>query len=286
MPMSRSCMRTGSGAVGVAVVLALGTAGCGGAATSGGTASSVSAAPSVSSASAAAAPDGAAALCSVWVDSDVAAGADVLSIDFAAGTPEQIQAGVKQFWARQEPILTSVQQQAPDQIKPDVETLLRLARQGRATGDVSSLLSPDLATADRNIDTYLLRQCGHPEVQVAATDTGYQGLPASIEAGTVAITLTNAGQEAHQVVLSRITEGFMQPFSEILNAPPGQRSQMATPLQSTDADPGQATTVWVPLTPGRYGVADYYPQGTTSAATPGTGPAHHTLGLVGEFTVT
>ena len=77
------------------------------------------------------------ALSSVWVDSDVAGGAGVLSIDCTTGTPEQIQARVKQFWATQEPILTSVQQQAPDQINPDVETLLRLARQGRATGDVT-----------------------------------------------------------------------------------------------------------------------------------------------------
>ena len=46
-----------------------------------------------------------------------------MNADVGSGTPEQIQAIVKDFWSAQEPILASMQP-APDPIKADVEALL------------------------------------------------------------------------------------------------------------------------------------------------------------------
>ena len=57
-------------------------------------------------------------------------------------------------------------------------------------------------------------------------------------------------------------------------------------LGLAQADPGQTDTVFVRLTPGRHGVVDFLPQGTSSTATPGGGPPHYTLGMLDEFSVT
>jgi hypothetical protein len=48
-------------------------------------------------------------------------------------------------------------------------------------------------------------------------------------------------------------------------------------LGLAQADPGQTDTVFVRLTPGRHGVVDFLPHGTSSTAT---------LGMLDEFSVT
>ena len=110
-------------------------------------------------------------------------GAAVHRTDLASASPEQQQATVKDFWSKQEPILTSMDQQAPDEIKADIEKLLGQARQGAVTGDIATLSSPDLAAADRNIDQYMLEQCGYEQITISATDYAYEGLPGSSTLG-------------------------------------------------------------------------------------------------------
>jgi hypothetical protein len=148
------------------------------------------------------------------------------------------------------------------------------------------LSSPDLIGADRNLDRYMVQECGYDQITVSATDQAYQGLPSAVPAGTVAFTLRNEGQDAHQAVISRADDGVAQPYTEILTLPPDQQLKMATVLGLVQADPGQTDTVFLRLTPGRHGAVDFLPQGTTSTGTPGNGPPHHTLGLVREFMVT
>ena len=267
-----------------AIILALVVTGCGGGA-GGGAAPATNAAPAPATAASSTASDRSQAVCSTWVDSDAAAASVLLHTDFATVTPEQLQAIVKNLWSQQEPILASMDP-APDQIRPDVEKLLAVARHGAATGDPATLSSPDLKSSDRNIDQYMLQQCGYESVQVTATDNAYEGLPGSMAAGTVGITLSDQGTDAHQVLVSRANDGVTQPFAEILNLPPEQQVQVATAVGSAEADPGETSTVFLRLTPGRYGAADYVTQGTTRLVEPGSGPPHYSLGIQGEFTVT
>ena len=109
-------------------------------------------------------PDRTQAVCSAWVDSDTAAARVLMNADLGSGTPEQIQAIVKDFWSAQQPILTSMQP-APEPIKADVDKLLALAHHGAATGDSATFTSQDLQTADRNIDQYMLRRVRLPQIQ-------------------------------------------------------------------------------------------------------------------------
>jgi hypothetical protein len=175
---------------------------------------------------------------------------------------------------------------APDEIKPDVARLLAVARHGASTGDGSTFTSPEVTAADRNIDEYMLRHCGYEQIEVTATDTAYQGLPTTVGSGPVGITLDDHGRDAHQVLIVKVRDDVTQSFTELLDLPPEQREQMATAIGSVEAEPGQASTVFLRLSPGRYGAADFLSQGTTSLATPGSGPPHYALGLQGEFTAT
>jgi hypothetical protein len=225
------------------------------------------------------------AVCSAWVDSDMAAARALLNAQLGSGTPEQIQAIVKDFWSAQQPILASMQP-APEPIQADVDNLLALAGHGAATGDSATLVSPDLHTADHNIDQYMLRACGYPLLQITATDTAYQGVPATIRSGAVGITLDNHGREAHQVLIVRINDGVTEPFTALLDLPPEQRAQAATALGSVQVDPGQVDTVFLRLTPGRYGAADFLTQGTARLDTPGNGDPHYLHGLHAELTLT
>jgi hypothetical protein len=272
--------------LGMAAVLTLLIAGCaggGGASTSGSAAAAPASGTALTSSTAV---NRTAAACSAWVDSDAVAAEVLLTRDLASATPEQRQATVKQFWSRQEPILASMDQQAPQEIKADIGKLLSVARQGAATGDLATLSSPDLAAADRNLDQYMLRECGYKQIVVTTTDHAYQGLPTTMPAGTVAVTLRNYGHDAHQAVISRAKDGVTQRYTQILALPPDQQLQKATPLALAQADPGQTDTVFLRLAQGRHGAVDFLPEGTTSINSPGGGPPHYTLGMVAEFTVT
>ncbi len=57
-----------------------------------------------------------------------------------------------------------------------------------------------------------------------------------------------------------------------------------TGVGKVSAAPGGTGLRFVTLTPGRYGVACFLPQGSTPDRD-GTGPQHATLGQVGEFVV-
>jgi hypothetical protein len=175
---------------------------------------------------------------------------------------------------------------APDHLKPDIGALLRLAREGRASGEPATLLSPEVEAADKTIDEYMRKECGYEEIQVTAIDHAFQGLPGSLTAATVAITLTNQGQDLHQLILSRIDDNVTVPFSEIVDQLARQEAAPAMPILFVIAKPGETRTVFAPLTPGRYGAYDAYPQGTKSEIMLGGGPPHFKLGMVHEFTVT
>jgi len=267
------------------VVLATTTA-CGGAAGSATAATSqppsIATAPTTSDRISA---DRISAVCSAWVDSDTAAARVLLSAELGSGTPEQIQTIVKDFWSAQQPILATMQP-APAPIQADVANLLALAQHGAATGDPATLTSPDLQTADRNIDQYMLGECGYPQLHITATDAAYQGIPATISSGAVGITLDNQGREAHQALIVHINDGVTEPFTTLLTLPPEQRAQAATALGSVEVDPGQAATVFLRLTPGRYGAVDFLAQGTTRLDAPGNGDPHYQHGLQTEFTAT
>ena len=73
------------------------------------------------------------------------------------------------------------------------------------------------------------------------------------------------------MLIVRINDGVTEPFTALLDLPPEQRAQAATALGSVEVDPGQVDTVFLRLTPGRYGAADFLTQGTARLDAPCNG---------------
>ena len=190
-----------------------------------------------------------------------------MNADLGAGTPERIETIVKDYWSAQEPILASMQP-APDPIKADVEALLALARQGASTGDSATFTSPDLQTADRNIDQYMLRECGYGQISITATDNAYQGIPATITSGAVGDHADQRGPRGAPGVDRPDRRRRRRTVSALLDLPPDQRMQAATALGSVEVDPGGAGTLFLRLVPGRYGLGDFLSQGSAASTRP------------------
>jgi hypothetical protein len=267
---------SGSAVVVIAIVLAA-ACGCGG----------PPGASSPSTDSSAPAPNQQVApFCETWVETDVA-GRSLLQVNYASATPEQLKAVVRSFWAEEEPILESLEREVPPELTGDVEPLIQLARDGKVSGAPGTLSSPEIDRSDRAIDDFMLRQCPYPHLAVTATDAEYVGAPATVKASTIALVLTNRGQDAHEIFVCQIDPGETRPFRDILaSAKSGCRAPI-TPIAVVEADPGDTRAVFVPLVAGRYGWYDGLLQGTTSISSlnGGKGPPHFSLGLVHEIVV-
>ena len=74
-------------------------------------------------------------------------------------------------------------------------------------------------------------------------------------------------------------------LQELLALPEEQALQKVVPAGTAFASPAGSDTAFVRLTPGRYGVVCFIPEGTRPPAE-GSGPPHFTLGMKGELTVT
>jgi hypothetical protein len=224
-----------------------------------------------------------AAFCEAAVDAEAAL-ADGPPVDFETATPEEIQTGLEEFGAEIEPSLAEAEETAPDEVRDDVTTLTGLIHQVLETGDDTVFEQPEYTEADAAIDEYMLAECGYEHIEATGVDYEYEGVPASVPAGVVAITFANEGKELHEIGVARINDDVTRSVEEILALPPEQSDTMITIAGAAFAEPGGSDTTFLRLESGRYGAACFIPQGTTHD-TEGTGPPHFTLGMFAEFTV-
>ncbi|MHA6784435.1 hypothetical protein ACVGOW_26080 [Pseudonocardia saturnea] len=183
-----------------------------------------------------------------------------------------------------EPLFATAQETAPQDIKADVDTLVETSTQSLTTGDFSATETPEFATAQANVDAGTLAACDFDETKVTAVNFEYQGLPDSLPAGESAVTLTNEGEDLHEIVLARINDDVTLPAEEVLALPMEEALASVQLVGIVVVPPGATDTVFVDASPGRYAVACFIPEGTTLAG-PGSGPPHFTLGMLKEITV-
>ncbi|NMH96117.1 hypothetical protein [Pseudonocardia acidicola] len=199
-------------------------------------------------------------------------------------SPDQVKATVQAYGAQVEPLLAKFQQTATDPARADVTSIVQRTRAAFAAGDLTTLNTADFNNAQANLNRYMLGNCGYPQISVTASDNRYQGLPATVAAGNTAFMLSNVGTDVHELQLARVAVGDTETLDQLLSLTGQQYAQKITLIGDATADPGQITAVFAALTPGRYVVADFVPQGT-KPGTDGTGPQHYLLGMKGEFTV-
>jgi hypothetical protein len=261
---------------GAALMMAAALTGCGSDGNSGGSADA-----EASDTAAAADP---AAFCEASVDAEAAIAMGP-PIDFETASPEEIQTVLQEFGAQIEPTLAEAEDTAPDEVRDDVTTLTGLIRQVVETGDDTVFEQPEYTGADAAIDEYMLAECGYEHIEATGVDYEYEGIPATVPAGVVAMTFTNEGKETHEIGVARLNDGVTQSVEEILALPPDQSETMFTFAGAAFAEPGGSDTVFLRMEEaGRYGAACFVPQGTTHD-TEGSGPPHFTLGMFAEFSV-
>ncbi len=197
--------------------------------------------------------------------------------------PDQVEAVMGQIAAQLDPLLTRAEQTAPAAVSGDVATLVRLTRQGFG-GDQAAFESPELAPADAKVDRFMLAECGYDENKVTAVNFEFQGLSDSLPAGTHAITLTNEGDQLHEIAVARINDDVTMPLDQLLMLPMEEALSKIELAGIAFAAPGETTTAFLDVRPGRYFAACFIPEGTTTTAE-GQGPPHFTMGMLTEFAV-
>lgn len=202
-------------------------------------------------------------------------------------TPDALE----EFSAQIGPAIDSIEQNAPDEIADEVETLLTGVRAAIEEGDESITETPDFFEADATIDAYVFENCeldGNEEI--VAVDYDYENVPERVAPGQIGIRMVNQGEEVHEAVVLRINDDVDLSVEELLELPEEEAEQSTEFRGVAFALPGEEASAVIDLEEGRHVLICFIPVGTTSFddAGPqegGGGPPHFTQGMVREFEV-
>jgi len=138
-------------------------------------------------------------------------------------------------------------------------------------------------------------------VEITAVDWAFEGVPESVEAGTK-LSVTNEGDEPHELVAIRIPDEETRPVSEIVALPEeelgavfGGEPMPATVLLAatgTTDTPGAVMGDGTLTEPGRYAIVCFLPVGADDSILESEGPPesdappHVSQGMFAELTVT
>lgn len=206
-------------------------------------------------------------------DGTVAVEACDAYVDFSAalivGEPEPLTAAAEAMVAA-----------LPEELAGAGDTLLvSIGEGGEGMG------GPDFSGAANEIGAALYEGCESDEqLDVTGVDYAFEGLPAEIGAGRVAIRFTNrtAAAEAHELVLLRRNEGTTESVEDLMALPPDQVMAKVTMAGVVFVEePDAASTLIADLEPGEYVALCMIPVGGGEEGDP-----HALHGMVAELTVT
>jgi hypothetical protein len=174
-------------------------------------------------------------------------------------------------------LLEDMQAAAPADLATRVEGLSTVLTTAAESG-ADPTEDPAFAENVQPIDEFALGECGYDEVDVTAVDYSFEGLPATLDAGTVGFKLTNEGAEPHVIVVFKINDGDSTTLEQLLELPEDQVMQHASFAAAASAGPGSWGASFAELEPGRYAAFCPIPMG-------GDGPPHFMQGMSAEFEV-
>ena len=164
---------------------------------------------------------------------------------------------------------------------------------------------PEFDEAYTAVIDYMKANCGYAELDVAATEYHFDGLPSELPAGPTIITLDNLGEQVHEIYIGRVNDDVTLTVEELAELPEDQlHGPMVTPTAFAFTFPGATGYSAADLTPGRYIAVCFLPEGATpevliqldQAGVDGPedslpvgieiGPPHYTIGMIHEFNVT
>lgn len=130
------------------------------------------------------------------------------------------------------------------------------------------------------------QECADEELEVTAREYEFEGVPDSLDAGIVAVTLENEGKESHEIVLFRRADGETRSFDDLLALDEDEAKGALEEKGGTFAEPGASAPGLFQLDePGDYVAVCFIPTGTTPDNEESEGAPHFTNGMKVEFTV-
>lgn len=183
---------------------------------------------------------------------------------------------------------------APPEVADSVGLTTSAARQVLDSGgeDFSPFETPEFMAARNDINGWAFENCEFDATyEVTATEYAFEGMPAEVEAGLIAVKLTNEGQEAHELGVVRRLEGTTEAWDELLQMPWEELDVKVEFLGSGFAPTtGSAGYAFIDTSAGgEYAALCFVPTGTVMTAegetTDGSGPPHAMQGMIHEFSV-
>jgi hypothetical protein len=178
---------------------------------------------------------------------------------------------------------------APMDVKTAFDTVLA---EFEASGGESDAFNEAYA----EMMSWMKDNCGYNTLEVTTTEYAFAGIPDEVPAGPTIITMTNLGEEFHEVLLMRKNDGVTESFEEILALGEEESQSKVTMAGAAFGPPGAESHGATTLEPGDYLAICFLPEGATpelmaqmegpeSSLPEGAGPPHFTHGMLFEFTV-
>jgi hypothetical protein len=192
--------------------------------------------------------------------------------------------------AKVKPLLDTLDKEAPAELKDDLSVMTSGARKALDSQDMSAFDSPEFSAAQSKADSYFFDNCTYDKkLEVTAKEYEYEGIPDTLDAGTVAMKVTNEGAEPHEISIARKKDGVTESFDELLALPEDQATQKIDMVGGAFVpQKGSSSMAVVDLTPGEYIAVCFVPTGSkidASGEHEGSGPPHFMQGMKKEFTV-
>ena len=86
---------------------------------------------------------------------------------------------------------------------------------------------------------YVAANCGFAELDATATEYAFGGVPEEVAAGPTIISLTNIGEQVHEIVIYRINDDVTLTVEELFALPEEEAESMLTEVGGTFAGPGR-----------------------------------------------
>jgi hypothetical protein len=149
-------------------------------------------------------------------------------------------------------------------------------------GDEAAMESAEFTAAAEQLGAAAYDTCDSvAQLDVNGIDFGFEGLPAQVDAGRVAIRFTNdsATDEQHELVLMKKADGVTESATELLSLPEDELMGKVVPAAVVFADePGGQSAALADLEPGAYVAICMIP-------TMGEGAPHAMNGMIAELEV-
>jgi hypothetical protein len=199
-------------------------------------------------------------------------------------TPEQIGEGIKASFS--EPY-AELKRTAQPEVASDVDTLVAGLDKAIADGTEDFFFDPAFAAADKKVDDFLSEECGFKKISGTAADYEFTGLPSVSPAGITGLTLTNEGEEFHEMILMHIDDSLEdESLEDIFQMEEEELGDKIMPMGVVLASPGTTATNFFDIKSGRYAILCFISEGSDAEHDfQGDGPPHFTKGMLEELKV-